>query len=61
MHRIEAGRLIPGHGDPVGDGVIALDADPLADIGVLADPDRITAVWTRGRQVKGAVAVLRAL
>jgi imidazolonepropionase-like amidohydrolase len=31
----------------------ALDADPLADIGVLADPDRITAVWARGRQVKG--------
>ena len=36
MHRIEAGLLIPGHGDPVS--------------------DRITAVWTRGRQVKGAVA-----
>jgi imidazolonepropionase-like amidohydrolase len=36
--------------------VIALDADPLADIGVLADPGRITAVWARGRQVKGAVA-----
>src|SRR5205823_5998548 len=35
---------------------ITLDADPLADIGVLADPDRITAVWARGRQVKGAVA-----
>ncbi len=34
--------------------VIALDADPLADIGVLADPARITAVWTGGRQVKGA-------
>jgi imidazolonepropionase-like amidohydrolase len=37
--------------------VITLDADPLADIGVLADPDRITAVWTRGRLVKGAAAV----
>jgi imidazolonepropionase-like amidohydrolase len=36
--------------------VITLDADPLADIGALADPARITAVWTRGRQVKGAVA-----
>jgi hypothetical protein len=36
--------------------VIALDADPPADIGVLADPDRITAVWTRGRQAKGTVA-----
>jgi imidazolonepropionase-like amidohydrolase len=34
--------------------VITLDADPVADIGVLADPDRITAVWTRGRKVKGA-------
>jgi imidazolonepropionase-like amidohydrolase len=33
--------------------VITLDADPLADIGVLADPARITAVWTQGRQVKG--------
>ena len=34
--------------------VITLDADPLADIGVLADPDHITAVWTGGRRVKGA-------
>jgi imidazolonepropionase-like amidohydrolase len=34
--------------------VITLDADPLADIGVLADPGRVTGVWTRGRQVKGA-------
>jgi imidazolonepropionase-like amidohydrolase len=33
--------------------VITLDADPLADIGVLAEPDRITGVWTGGRQVKG--------
>jgi imidazolonepropionase-like amidohydrolase len=33
--------------------VITLDADPLADIGVLADPDHVTAVWTGGRQVKG--------
>jgi imidazolonepropionase-like amidohydrolase len=36
--------------------VITLDADPLADIGVLADPDRVTGVWTVGRQVKGAAA-----
>jgi imidazolonepropionase-like amidohydrolase len=36
--------------------VITLDADPLADIGVLADPGHVTAVWTRGRQVKGAAA-----
>jgi imidazolonepropionase-like amidohydrolase len=47
-----SGRLAEGHDADV----IALDADPLADIGVLADPDRITAVWARGRQVKGAVA-----
>jgi imidazolonepropionase-like amidohydrolase len=33
--------------------VITLDGDPLADIGVLADPDRVTGVWTRGRRVKG--------
>jgi imidazolonepropionase-like amidohydrolase len=32
--------------------VITLDADPLADIGVLADPGHVTAVWTRGRLVK---------
>jgi hypothetical protein len=32
--------------------VITLDADPLADIGVLADPGHVTAVWTGGRQVK---------
>jgi imidazolonepropionase-like amidohydrolase len=36
--------------------VIILDADPLADIGVLADPDRVTGVWTGGRRVKGASA-----
>jgi imidazolonepropionase-like amidohydrolase len=36
--------------------VITLDADPLADIGVLADPDRITRVWAGGRLVKGATA-----
>ena len=33
-----------------------LDADPLADIGGLADPDRITGVWTGGRRVKQAAA-----
>jgi hypothetical protein len=36
--------------------VITLDADPVADIGVLADPGRIVRVWSRGRQVKGAAA-----
>jgi imidazolonepropionase-like amidohydrolase len=34
--------------------VITLDADPLADIGVLADPGHVTAVWTQGRLVKGS-------
>jgi imidazolonepropionase-like amidohydrolase len=47
-----SGRLAEGYDADL----ITLDADPLADIGVLAAPDRITAVWTRGRQVKGAVA-----
>ncbi len=46
-----SGRLTEGYDADV----ITLDADPLADIGVLADPDRITAVWTRGRKVKGSV------
>ena len=34
--------------------ILTLDADPLTDIAVLTEPDRITGVWTRGRQVKGA-------
>jgi imidazolonepropionase-like amidohydrolase len=33
--------------------VITLDGDPLADIGVLANPARVVTVWTKGRQVKG--------
>jgi hypothetical protein len=32
--------------------VITLDADPLADITALADPARVTGVWTAGRRVK---------
>src|SRR5215469_6034302 len=32
--------------------VLTLDADPLADISVLADPLRITQVWRAGRLVK---------
>ena len=35
--------------------VISLDADPLTDISVLAQPAHVTGVWTAGRQVKGAV------
>ena len=34
--------------------IITLDADPLADITVLADPAHVTGVWTAGRQVKGS-------
>jgi imidazolonepropionase-like amidohydrolase len=48
------------HSGQLADGydadVITLNADPLADIGVLADPDRITRVWAGGRLVKGAAA-----
>ena len=36
--------------------VIALDADPLADIGVLAQPAHVTAVWKAGRRVKERAA-----
>ena len=45
-----SGRLAEGYDADV----ITLDADPLADIGVLADPDRVTRVWTGGLLVKGA-------
>ncbi len=34
--------------------LITVDGDPLADISLLADPDRITSVWIGGRQVKGS-------
>ncbi|MGD0061951.1 MAG: amidohydrolase family protein [Streptosporangiaceae bacterium] len=47
-----SGRLTEGYDADV----ITLDADPLADIGVLADPGHVTAVWTGGRQVKKARA-----
>jgi imidazolonepropionase-like amidohydrolase len=33
--------------------VIVVDGDPLADIAVMAEPDRITGVWRAGRRVKG--------
>ncbi len=36
--------------------VITVDADPVADISVLAKPAHVTAVWAGGRQVKGATA-----
>jgi imidazolonepropionase-like amidohydrolase len=43
-----SGRLAAGYDADV----ITLDADPLADIGVIADPGRVTGVWTGGRRVK---------
>jgi imidazolonepropionase-like amidohydrolase len=43
-----SGRLEAGYDADV----ITLDADPLADIAVLADPDRVTGVWAAGRVVK---------
>ena len=52
MHRIEAGLLIPGHGDPVSDGVVVLDGPSISYAGPagLAPPTpgapvtRVTAV-----------------
>jgi imidazolonepropionase-like amidohydrolase len=44
-----SGRLEAGYDADV----ITVDADPLADISVLASPARVTAVWKGGRQVKG--------
>jgi imidazolonepropionase-like amidohydrolase len=32
--------------------VIVVDEDPLLDIEVLADPDRVTGVWKAGRRMK---------
>jgi imidazolonepropionase-like amidohydrolase len=45
-----SGRLEAGYDADV----ITLDADPLADISVVADPARVTGVWTAGRRVKPA-------
>src|SRR5580693_6242615 len=36
--------------------LITVDGDPLADISVLARPERITGVWSRGRRLKGGAA-----
>ena len=47
-----SGKLAAGyHGD-----VMALSADPLADIAVLTDPASVVGVWSGGRQVKGSLA-----
>jgi imidazolonepropionase-like amidohydrolase len=45
-----SGRLEAGYDADV----ITLDADPLADISVVADPAHVTGVWTAGRRVKPA-------
>lgn len=47
-----SGRLEAGYDADV----ITVDADPVADISVLAKPAHVTAVWAGGRQVKGAAA-----
>ncbi len=47
-----SGRLEAGYDADV----ITLDADPLADIAVLADPGHVTGVWTAGRRVKPSPA-----
>jgi imidazolonepropionase-like amidohydrolase len=47
-----SGRLEAGYDADV----ITLDADPLADISVLAEPAHVTGVWTAGRRVKAAPA-----
>jgi imidazolonepropionase-like amidohydrolase len=48
-----SGRLEAGYDADV----ITLDADPLADISVLADPAHVTGVWTGGRRVKPTPAL----
>jgi imidazolonepropionase-like amidohydrolase len=48
-----SGRLEAGYDADV----ITLDADPLADIAVLADPGHVTGVWTAGRRVKPTPAL----
>jgi imidazolonepropionase-like amidohydrolase len=48
-----SGRLEAGYDADV----ITLDADPLADIAVLADPGHVTGVWTAGRRVKPSPAL----
>jgi imidazolonepropionase-like amidohydrolase len=48
-----SGRLEAGYDADV----ITVDADPLADIAVLADPAHVTGVWTAGRRVKPSPAL----
>jgi imidazolonepropionase-like amidohydrolase len=51
-----SGRLEAGYDADV----ITLDADPLADIAVVADPGHVTGVWTAGRRVKPSPALTAA-
>ncbi|HEX6501556.1 MAG TPA: amidohydrolase family protein, partial [Micromonosporaceae bacterium] len=44
-----SGQLLPGYDADV----IVLDADPLTDLSVFADPLHVTGVWKAGRRVKG--------
>lgn len=44
-----SGQLQPGYDADL----LTLDADPVADLSVLADPARITGVWKSGVRVKG--------
>jgi imidazolonepropionase-like amidohydrolase len=44
-----SGQLAPGYDADL----LTLDADPLADIAVLADPAHITGVWKAGVRIKG--------
>ncbi|MFS8479031.1 MAG: amidohydrolase family protein [Micromonosporaceae bacterium] len=43
-----SGQLVAGYDADV----LILDADPLADIGVLSKPEHVTGVWKAGRRVK---------
>jgi imidazolonepropionase-like amidohydrolase len=56
----KVGAELLGQGDRLGTvevgrvaDVIAVDGDPVADIGVLGDPSRVTDVWLAGEHVKG--------
>src|SRR6478672_325739 len=52
MHRIEAGRLIPGHGDPVSGGVVVLDGPSIGYAGPAGQaPPTPGAVVTRATAV----------
>jgi imidazolonepropionase-like amidohydrolase len=46
---LDAGTVQPGRRADL----VAVDADPLADIGVLGRPERVVGVWLDGRRVKG--------